>query len=208
MPNYNRKWRKRALCVAMGMSLSLLALSSAQAQSDDGSVVGRTTAGATVTVTSPTTGLTRSVTADAKGNYRFPFLPIGPYSLEASKDGARVGAVVDVVVSLGSATTVNVGAEATALEGISVTATAASAVDFTSTEVTTNITREELKRLPVEQNVAAVATLAPGVNKGSAGFGGLTFGGSSIAENSYSLNGLNVTDLYNRNGFSKAPFAF
>src|SRR5258705_821529 len=85
MPNNNRKWHKRALCVAMGMSLSLLALSTAQAQSDDGSVVGRTTAGATVTVTSPATGLTRSVTADAKGSYRFPFLPVGQYSLEASK---------------------------------------------------------------------------------------------------------------------------
>src|SRR4029079_1681685 len=208
MGNNRRKWQKRALCVAMGMSLSLLALSSAQAQSDDGSVVGRTTAGATMTVTSPATGLTRSVTADAKGNYRFPFLPVGQYSLEASKDGARVGAPVDVVVSLGSATTVNVGADATALEGITVTATAASSVDFTSTEVTTNITREELKRLPVEQNVAAVATLAPGVNKGTAGFGGVTFGGSSIAENSYYVNGLNVTDFYNRNGFSEAPFAF
>jgi len=116
MRNNRRNWQKRALCVAVGMSLSLLALSSAYAQSDDGSVVGRTTAGATVTVTSPTTGLTRSVTADAKGNYRFPFLPIGQYSLEASKDGARVGAPVDVVVGLGTATTVNVGAEATALE--------------------------------------------------------------------------------------------
>jgi hypothetical protein len=74
--------------------------------------------------------------------------------------------------------------------------------------VTTNITREELRRLPVEQNVASVALLAPGVNKGNAAFGGLTFGGSSIAENSYYVNGLNVTDFYNRNGFSEAPFAF
>jgi hypothetical protein len=208
MRNNKRHWHKRALCVAMGLGLSLLAASAAQAQSDDGSVVGRTTAGATITVTSPTTGLTRSVTADAKGNYRFPFLPIGQYSLEASKNGAPVGEPVQVVVSLGNATTVNVGGEATALEGISVTATAASAVDFTSTEVTTNITREELRRLPVEQTVSSVALLAPGVNKGNAAFGGLTFGGSSIAENSYYINGLNVTDFYNRNGFSEAPFAF
>ena len=82
------------------------------------------------------------------------------------------------------------------------------AVDVTSTETATNISREELARLPVDQDVTSVALLAPGVNKGTAGFGGITFGGSSVAENSYYVNGLNVTDFYNRNGFSEAPFAF
>ena len=53
-----------------------------------------------------------------------------------------------------------------------------------------------------------MAVLAPGVNKGTAGFGGVTFGGSSVAENSYYVNGLNVTDFYNRVGFSNVPFAF
>jgi hypothetical protein len=203
-----RTWRKQTLCVAIGLCLSMAAVTPALADNADGSVVGRTAAGATVTVTSPSTGLTRTVTADSKGNYRFPFLPIGQYKLEASKGGERVAEPVDVTVSLGNATTVNVGGEATALEGIVVTATNAGIVDVTSTEIATNITREELHRLPVDQNVTSVALLAPGVNKGTAGFGGITFGGSSIAENSYYVNGLNVTDFYNRNGFSEAPFAF
>ena len=203
-----RNWRKQTLCVAIGLCLSMAAIAPALADNADGSVVGRTAAGATVTVTSPSTGLTRTVTADSKGNYRFPFLPIGQYKLEASKGGERVAEPVEVIVSLGNATTVNVGGEATALEGIVVTATNAGIVDVTSTEIATNITREELHRLPVDQNVTSVALLAPGVNKGTAGFGGITFGGSSIAENSYYVNGLNVTDFYNRNGFSEAPFAF
>ena len=53
-----------------------------------------------------------------------------------------------------------------------------------------------------------MALLAPGVVKGDAGFGGISFGGSSVAENAFYINGLNVTDFYNRNGFSEAPFAF
>jgi hypothetical protein len=204
-----RNWRKQTLCVAIGLCLSMLAVAPALAANDDGSVVGRTAPGATVTVTSPSTGLTRTVTADEKGNYRFPFLPIGQYMLEANKGGARVGEPLDVTVSLGNTTTANVGGEAVALEGIVVTApNGASVVDVTSTEIATNITREELHRLPVDQNVTSVALLAPGVNKGNAAFGGITFGGSSIAENSYYVNGLNVTDFYNRNGFSEAPFAF
>ena len=72
----------------------------------------------------------------------------------------------------------------------------------------TNITREEIARLPVDQNLGSVALLAPGVVKGARQFGGITFGGSSVAENSYYINGLNVTDLYSRHGFSEAPFDF
>ena len=53
-----------------------------------------------------------------------------------------------------------------------------------------------------------MALLAPGVNGGAAGFGGISFGGSSVAENAVYVNGLNVTDFYNRVGFSAAPFAF
>ena len=204
-----RKWRRQSLCAAIGLCLSMLAALPVSAANDDGSVVGRTAPGATVTVTSPATGLTRSVTADDKGNYRFAFLPIGQYTLEASKGGARVAEPVEVTVSLGNATTVNVGGDATALEGIVVTApNGVSVVDVTSTETATNVTREELRRIPVDQTVTSVALLAPGVNKGNAAFGGTTFGGSSIAENSYYVNGLNVTDFYNRNGFSEAPFSF
>src|SRR5690606_33934557 len=39
-------------------------------------------------------------------------------------------------------------------------------------------------------------------------FGGLTFGGSTVAENQIYINGLNVTDPFRRQGFSSVPFAF
>src|SRR5690606_18702775 len=78
----------------------------------------------------------------------------------------------------------------------------------TSTESATNIRAEEIERIPVERNVSSVALLAPGVASGSAGFGGISFGGSSVAENAFYINGLNVTDFYNRVGFSEAPFDF
>nr|WP_243649245.1 TonB-dependent receptor [Luteibacter rhizovicinus] len=202
--------RRGALCVAIGLCFA--AWQPAHAANTDGSVVGRTKAGATVTVRDPGTGLTRSVTADDSGNYRFPFLPIGRYTLESSKDGKPVGDPVNVNVSLGNATTVNIGEKSgtpTELEGVSVTASSVvTAVDVTSTETATNISRDQLARLPVDQSVQSVALLAPGVNKGNAGFGGISFGGSSVAENSFYVNGLNVTDFYNRNGFSEAPFAF
>ena len=141
--NSKRTWRKQTLCATIGLCLAILAAQPAIAANDDGSVVGHTAPDATVTVTSPSTGLTRTVTADSKGNYRFSFLPIGQYVLEATKGGTRVAEPVEVTVSLGNATTVNVGAEATALEGIVVTApNGISVVDVTSTETATNVTRD------------------------------------------------------------------
>ncbi|MGP1666574.1 MAG: carboxypeptidase regulatory-like domain-containing protein, partial [Rhodanobacter sp.] len=205
----HRILRRTVLCVALGFGLATLAVPAAFAGSNDGSVVGHTVAGAVVTVSSADTGFTRTVTADAKGNYRFPFLPVGTYTLQASDGGATVGAPTRVTVSLGNATTVNVGsAVATDLDTISVSGTILPGVDVSSTESATNVTREQLARLPVDQTIGSVAVLAPGVNKGAAGFGGISFGGSSVAENSFYVNGLNVTDFYNRNGFSSAPFAF
>ncbi|WP_426701983.1 TonB-dependent receptor [Rhodanobacter sp. Col0626] len=208
----SRTLRRNVLCMALGLGLASLAVPAAYAGSNDGSVVGHTAAGAVVTVSNAENGFTRTVTADGKGNYRFPFLPVGNYTLQASSGGAPVGTPVHVRVSLGNATTVNVGSSAasdtTSLETINVNGTILPGVDVTSTESATNVTREQLSRIPVDQNITSVAVLAPGVNKGVAGFGGISFGGSSVAENSFYINGLNVTDFYNRNGFSSAPFAF
>ena len=206
-----RVLRHGALCIAIGLGLAVSG--AAFGANTDGSIVGRTKAGATVTVRDPGTGLTRTVTADADGNFRFPFLPVGHYQLESSVDGKPVSTTTEVNVSLGNATTVNLvergDTGTTQLEGVQVSAPVViNAVDVSSTEIATNVSREEIRRLPVDQNVQAVALLAPGVNKGNAGFGGISFGGSSVAENSFYVNGLNVTDFYNRNGFSEAPFAF
>ncbi|WP_152985171.1 TonB-dependent receptor plug domain-containing protein, partial [Stenotrophomonas beteli] len=122
---------------------------------------------------------------------------------------SRVG---QVTVSLGSATTVNVPLGAVNTLGtVEVRAPqVVSMVDVKSTESATNITREELSRLPVDRDITAVALLAPGAvkGKGSLGGQGISFGGSSVAENTVYINGLNVTDFYNRVGFSSVPFSF
>jgi len=206
----SRTFRRTMLCMALGMGMASMAAPSAHAGNNDGTVVGHTEAGAVITISNAATGFTRSVTADDKGNYRIPYLAVGQYTLSVAKDGKTLTEPTAVTVTLGNATTVNLGASnATNLSAVNVSGTAIiTAVDVTSTESSTNISREELRRLPVDQNIAAVASLAPGVVKGASAFGGLSFGGSSVAENAIYVNGLNVTDFYNRNGYSEAPFNF
>ncbi|MGN6227601.1 MAG: TonB-dependent receptor [Dyella sp.] len=204
----SRHMCKTALSIALGLGL-MAAFPAAHAANNDGSVSGHTRAGAVVTVTNPETGLTRTVTADGNGNYRFAFLPVGRYTISASQDGQAVAPARNVTVALGTTTSVNLGSvEATDLSTISVTGSVLPVIDVSSTESATIVSRADLVRLPVDQNVSSVALLAPGVVRGAAGFGGISFGGSSVAENAFYVNGLNVTDFYNRNGFSEAPFAF
>ncbi|MGN2252958.1 carboxypeptidase regulatory-like domain-containing protein [Frateuria sp. GZRe12] len=201
--------RRTVLGTALGLALAAFGAPPAHAANTDGTVAGHTQAGATVTVTSPDTGLTRSVVADDEGNYRLPYLPVGQYTISATSGGQPVGPTRNVTVALGTTTTVDLGAmNATNLSTINVTGSVLPVIDVSSTESATIVSRADLVRLPVDQNVASVALLAPGVVKGNAGFGGISFGGSSIAENAFYVNGLNVTDFYNRNGFSEAPFAF
>jgi hypothetical protein len=206
----SKRLKKATLCVALGACLGTMA-PMAMAQNVTGAVAGRASAGDRITITNPATGLTRSATAGADGGYRLSQLPVGDYTLQVVRDGQPIGTPVQVGVSLGGTTTVNLGSEGGVvnLDSVQVVGSrVVNRVDVYSTETATNVTREEIARLPVDQNLSSVALLAPGVQAGKATFGGLAFGGSSVAENAVFINGLNVTDFYTRQGFSTAPFAF
>lgn len=198
---------RSSLWLALGLAL---AAPIAFAANTDGALVGHVEAGTQVTIRNPETGFERTVTADADGNYRFSFLPVGTYTVQANKGGQAVGAPKTVYVSLGNATTLDLTEAAVAAQGpletVEVIGSSVLPIDTTSTESATNVTAEQLERLPVPRTVVDVALLAPGTVQGE--FGGISFGGSSVAENAVYINGLNVTDFYNRVGFSSVPFKF
>src|SRR5688572_33183677 len=80
------KMQRTSLWLALGIAFAA-AVPMAHAANTDGALVGRVDAGASVTARSPETGFERTVQADANGNYRFPFLPVGTYTVQANKDG-------------------------------------------------------------------------------------------------------------------------
>src|SRR5690606_22703762 len=206
----SRILRKAALAVALGACMGSMA-PLAMAQSATGAVAGRAAAGDQLVLTSEQTGLSRTVTAGNDGSYRLSQLPVGNYRLQVLRDGQPVGAPVEVSVSLGGTTSVNLGSDGAVanLDTIEVVGSrVVNRVDVFSIETATNVNREEIGRLPVAPDLASVAMLAPGVIGGNSSLGGISFGGSSIAENSVYINGLNVTDFYRRQSFSSAPFAF
>jgi len=203
--------KRASLSVALAACLGALLPGMATAQNVSGAVAGRATAGDQVTVVNSGTGLTRSATVGRDGSYRLGQLPVGNYQLQVSRNGQAVGTPVAVSVAVGGTTTVNLasGGDVVNLDALQVVGSrVVNRVDVYSTETSFNVNREELKRLPVAQDLSSVALLAPGVVAGNSTFGGISFAGSSVAENAVYINGLNVTDMYTRQGFSTAPFGF
>lgn len=193
------KAKRTLLSVALGMCV----VGGVQAQSSVGSLFGQAEPGATITIENPQTGTTRSITGDAAGRFTFSQLPPGTYKVTAN------GVTREVAVNVGTGTQVNFAAsDASSLDTVTVTGNRAiNPIDVSSVESTTVFTAEQLQNLPVASDVTNVALLAPGTVKGDGGFGNLaSFGGSSVAENGYYINGFDVTNMRNMLSFANVPF--
>ena len=127
-----------------------------------------------------------ATTTGADGSYRLSQLPVGEYDLQLNRGGQAVGQPLQINVPLGGTATVNLGSEGnlTNLDAVQVVGSSVvNRVDVYSTETATNITREELARVPVDQTLGSVALLAPGVIGGNSSFGGISFGGQRCDRN-------------------------
>ncbi|WP_286692654.1 MULTISPECIES: TonB-dependent receptor [unclassified Brevundimonas] len=170
-------------------------------------------AGATVTLQSVSQGFTRTYTTDASGSFRAIALPQGRYTATITAPGFSS---LSDVISVGSGGTTSVvftvgsASGASTVDDIVVVGvrTAVSDFDATTTGLTVNV--EELSsNVPIARDAGAVALLAPGVTASDNAFGGIpTIGGASAGENTYFINGLNITKFRDFTGSSTVPFEF
>ncbi len=207
---------KTLVACAIAASLSICS-SNAFAGNNNGSLKGSVydsnkaaVAGAQITISNEDTGFKRTISAKEDGTYRFAALPVGSYKVTISKDGFKGYTRDDVYVSIGgNSISTPIYRVDTNTEVIEVVGRNLTLVDVTSSESALNISADELSRLPVARDITSVALLAPGATEGDSAFGKqASFGGSSVAENAYFVNGLNVTDFRNGIGGSTIPFEF
>ena len=162
---------KRWLC-AIGLCLSMMVCSSLLAQVTatanlQGTVVDKSEAvlsGAQVTITSKATGETHSAKTNSTGEYRFDLLPVGIYSVKVSATGFGAAEAKEVELMVGRTSTQNFTLNpGSTSETVEVTATAP-LVDESKTDVSTNITPQQIQDLPlIGRDIADLAYLAPGV---------------------------------------------
>lgn len=201
MARITKGFKRSTLTLALGLCFA----GGVHAQSSVGSIFGETSPGGKVTIQNSDSGVTREITAGSDGKFTFPQLAPGRYTV-TSEQGSR-----DVQVRVGTGTPVSfagVTGDATNLGAVTVTAAASfNPIDVSSVESTTVFTAEQIDQLPVARDVTNVALLAPGTVRGDTGFGNLaSFGGASVAENGYYINGFDVTNIRNFISFADLPF--
>ncbi len=201
-----RMLQRSALTLALGMCIA----PGVYAQSNTaGAVFGQATAGDTVVVENPATGFSRTLRVGADGAYRASALPTGTYRVTLQRADGTQAVRENVVVNVGTGTPINFASgTASTLDTVQVVGSrAVNSIDVSSVESTTILTAEQIAKIPVPRDVTSVALLAPGTVKGDAAFGNLaSFGGASVAENAYFVNGFNITNSFKGLNFATVPF--
>lgn len=211
----------RILTVLFGAVLLLASASLAFAQENTGAVQGtvKDTAGASipgakVTLSGP--GLVRSLeaTTNKEGDYLFPKVPSGVYTLTVTQSGFKTVKSEDVNVVLGQAAKVDVSLAAGAVtESVTISATS-DTIDVTSSKAATNIVPEFVDKTPKGRQFHSLLTVAPGVRaepkSGSFGVGGFQINGASGSENTFVVDGVDVSDVRRGalRGNDSLPFEF
>lgn len=224
---------RRAICAGtalsaiaiLGAGAAMVAATPAVAQdysqvNATGTVVGadgQPIAGATVTVTSNDQGFTRTVTTGENGTFRVAALPQGSYTFAIQAEG--YDSFTDPSVSLTQGQSANqftLSARGASASGgdIVVTGRRTQVVDFDRNTTGAVINVGELAtRVPVARDLTSVVLLAPGTVSGDTSFtsgGDLvpSVAGSSVSENAYYINGLNITNFTTGIGAVGVPFDF
>jgi carboxypeptidase family protein len=119
---------------------------------------------ATVKVTNPETGISRTGTTSATGEFSFAFLPQGTYTLEASAAGFKTTRQAGIVLAAGDSVTENVALTIGAIEQVAVNASGP-LLQTQDATISTELTSKQVEELPLNlRNVLSFATLDSAVN--------------------------------------------
>jgi len=126
---------------------------------------GAAVVGATVTLTEPSTGASRTATTNDAGRYIFANVSAGKYNATINKTGFRQAKFSDQVVDLGTALTLNVALElGSTTEVVEVTASG-SDLQVLNATVGNSVSGDLLQSMPtIGRDSSTFVTLQPGVS--------------------------------------------
>ena len=154
--------------------------------------------GVTVTISSAALQGTRTTITDQNGNYTFGALPPGDYKVQFTMESLST---VTRSVHVGLSATARADAQmkiSAASEVMTVTAKAP-LIETSSAATKTNYDERSIETLPTGRNYTSVVQVTPGVSTDASNNNGsqstITVYGSSGAENSYFIDGVNTTGV-------------
>ncbi|MGX5202793.1 TonB-dependent receptor [Aliikangiella sp. IMCC44632] len=191
---------KRTLAAATVSAVLLGSSPAWSASNNTGTIYGEARSGVEVTYKSTATGAKRTITADENGRFNFKDVPPGRYTVTTSS-----GKSIEVLVKIGTGAAANFASQNDNV--VQVIGGKVSSIDMSSVESTMVFTDEQIALLPVGRNIVDVAMLTPGTVKGDDDFGNLaSFGGASVAENGYYIDGFDVTNIRTFLNYATVPF--
>jgi outer membrane receptor protein involved in Fe transport len=194
------------------VSLCLICSTLTFAQSTGGRILGRVAdpsgamlAGVKVTATNEATGVSRETLTNDSGDYAFPAVPVGTYTLSFDLTGFKTNVRKGVLVELNQVVTLNSSLQiGQTKETVEVTSEAP-LVDTTSTQLGASMDAHQVSNLPLNaRDTYQLLQLQPGVQGvggsdlfyGSNQAGAVSVNGGRGRSNNFNVNGGDGNDLF------------
>ncbi len=159
---------------------------------------GAAVPGATVKLTNVATTASLTATANGSGEYTFPTVTPGTYTVEVSKEGFKNSSVQNLVVDIAKSYTVNVTLQVGQVsQSVTVEAGASVQLETTTAQVSGTVNSQEMNALPTLNHQATeLITIQPSVSPGNGAFPtpDARFSGAMDDQNTYTLDGIDISD--------------
>ncbi len=193
---------------------SLICTALLVAQGTGGRILGRVAdssgavlSGVKATLTNDATGVTRETQTNASGDYSFPEVPVGTYTLTFDLTGFKTGVSKGVAVELNQIVTLNSTMQVGQTKEVVEVSSEAPLVDTTSTQLGAVMDSRQVANLPLNsRDTYQLLQLQPGVMStvgssnslvyGSDSPGAVSVNGGRGRSNNFSVNGGDANDLF------------
>lgn len=189
---------KRILSVVLMVMLSSVAIF---AQSSGGRLIGTISGpdglvpGASVEIKDNATGKIITATANDEGGFTVPSIDVGLYTVTVKAQGFKTYTNTNVKVDIGREISVDIKLEVGGIDETVTVTTGGDIVNTSNAEISTTVSQKEILELPLNgRNPLSLVALQPGNNNA-----GLS--GARSSSTNYTRDGINVQDIFIRNGF-------